>query len=79
MTRTPRRPFSAKKEDALKPITVDKSTWMYAERKGLCVVRHLRSRSGILVQGDLFYIPWSKVRRAVSVRELPPKNKRRGK
>lgn len=51
---------------SLKPITIDGVTWMYPERKGLCMVR----------EGVIFYIPWSKIIRAVSVREVSRKRKK---
>ena len=50
----------------LKPINVDRETWMYAESRGLCVVRQLRDPRGVLVQGDMFYLPWHRVRFALS-------------
>ena len=50
----------------LKPISVDRETWLYAEGKGLCVVRQIRNPKGELIQSDIFYLPWSKIELAVS-------------
>ena len=58
----------------LTPINVNKQTWLYAERKGLCVVRQLRNPKRHLVQGDLFYLPWAKVEKAMKSR--PKKSNR---
>lgn len=55
------------KSKALKPINVNPETWMYAERKGLCVVRQIRNPAGTLVQGDMFYLPWGKIAKAMKV------------
>ena len=40
------------------PRNVDKRTWFYEEKKGLCVVRQIRDSGGELLQGDIFHIPW---------------------
>lgn len=56
------------KNEHLKPINVNKQTWLYAERKGLCVVRQLRNPKGDLVQSDLFYIPWGRLEKAMKSR-----------
>jgi hypothetical protein len=40
------------------PRSVNKSTWLYEEKKGLTVVRQLRNPQGVLVQSDFFHIPW---------------------
>lgn len=60
-----------KKADHIKPIHIDKETWMYAERRGLCVVHDLGG-------AHIFYIPYAKLRRALRVRPRPkPKASRR--
>lgn len=50
----------------LRSINVNKDTWMYAEKKGLCVVRRIRNPDsvGLITQTDMFYIPWGKVKKA---------------
>lgn len=40
------------------PRNVDKRTWFYEEKKGLCIVRQHRNARGDLMNGDIFYIPW---------------------
>lgn len=50
---------------SLKPQQVDASTWFYEEPKGICVVRQLRNKDDVLVQSDMFYLPWRKVAASV--------------
>ena len=64
-----RKPETAKELKELAPIIVDQNTWMYAERRGLCVVRQIRNRQGDLVLSDICYLPWPKIRRALAVKE----------
>lgn len=52
------KPKKMKPRD-LAPITVDEATWLYAERKALCVVH----------QGKIFNIPWRAVRQALQEKE----------
>jgi hypothetical protein len=60
-------------KESLAPININRQTWLYAERKGLCVVRQLRNPTDDLVQSDLFYIPWAKVEKALKQRPPPSK------
>lgn len=43
------------------PIDINKTTWLYVEDKGLCVVH----------RGDIFHLPWRAVRLAVSEKAKP--------
>ena len=52
----------------LEPQGVDKSTWLYFERKGVCVVRQIRNKEDVLVQSDMFYLPWRSILTAAKVR-----------
>jgi hypothetical protein len=46
------------------PRTVNKETWFYEEKKGLCIVRQIRDTKGRLVKADLFHLPWRFVLKA---------------
>lgn len=59
----------------LKPINVNRRTWMYPERRSLCLVREVMGPEG-LIRTEVFSIPWSKIERAVSVREVARKKPR---
>lgn len=61
------------KNEWLDPIPVSENMWLYAEGKGLCVVRELTDRT---IQ---FYIPWRKIERAIELRRQMPSRKRNGK
>lgn len=50
---------------SLNPQNVDRQTWYYEERKGICVVRQIRSPDDELVQADMFYLPWRKIEASV--------------
>lgn len=54
-----------KKDWRLSPVPVDRGTWFYCERRGVCVVRQIRDKDDKLVQGDMFYLPWRKLIEAV--------------
>lgn len=69
-------PSKTKRRDKhLKPINVSPEIWLYAERKGLCVVRH-RNQQG---EPDSFFLPWKRVERALEIapRSTPSKRKQR--
>ena len=63
------------KADPRLPIIIDKQTWMYAEPRGLNVVREIYERDGGYSRTEMFYLPWSKVKRALEIREIKPKPK----
>lgn len=55
-------------DDVLNPIMVNHETWMFPEKRGLCVVREVRA-NGRLIQTEVFHLPWAKVRHAVAIRD----------
>ena len=65
----------------LAPIKISKTTWMYAEPKGLCVVHEIGFDGYRAEHTAIFYIPWSKVRLAVGIddrrKERKPKPRSR--
>lgn len=68
-----------KTDEHLKPISVNKETWMYAEKRGLCIVRQICDPSGKLIQADMYRVPWSKIERAVSIRPVARKPRNKGR
>lgn len=50
----------------LKPVNVSKQTWFYIERRGLNVVHQVRDPQGGLLTAAMFYLPWSKLIKAVN-------------
>ena len=62
----------ATKRKSSGPIDIDALTWMYAEPKGLCVVREVKR--GAMKATEMFYLPWSKVRRALAVKDKETPN-----
>lgn len=67
----PARPTGQRRDEHLKPINVSPEIWMYAERNGLCVVRH-RNSTG---DPDPFYLPWRKVKRALEIAPVQRRKK----
>lgn len=62
----------SKDADAIEPIIVAETCWMYAQRNGLDVVIESRGPDGQLVSALAHVIPWHKIERAISQR---PKSK----
>ncbi len=52
----------------LEPQNVNASTWLYFERKGVCVVRQIRDKDDVLRQSDMFTLPWRFIEAAAAVR-----------
>ena len=58
-----------KKFRALEPIGVDNDTWLYAEQRGLCVVRMVRPLGGgEVIKSEMFFLPWRKVEQSLRER-----------
>ncbi len=47
--------------DEIKPVTVDKATWFYPEKRGILVVHEFRDKDGRYHFTDQFLIPWAKI------------------
>lgn len=56
---------------AINPVDVDKHTWLYEERGGLCVVREALDPNGQIIPypgvlTQVFYLPWAQLDKLVA-------------
>lgn len=72
--------MAKKNSMSLEPQIMNRRTWYYEERKGICVVRQIEGPDGDVIKAETFYLPWAKVEASVKRwrRFRPSTRKERG-